>query len=152
MSQDPSTDFDHEDDIPSLRRAASKAKALEKERDALLRQQAFLRAGVNVDDPKMKYFVAGYDGEVTPEAIRKEATQAGFLGAEERQAQADATAQLAQTQAVEDRIARAGSPTAGALGGATHEQQLEEAFASGGTQAMLAKAAEFGIPISGQAE
>lgn len=145
-------ELDHEDDIPSLRRAAAKAKQLEKERDALLRQQAFLRAGVNVDDPKMKYFVNGYDGEIEPEAIRREAVSAGFLGGEERAAQAAADQQLVATQSTEERIARAGSPAAAPLGGATPEQMLEEAFASGGTQAMLSKAAELGIPISGLSE
>ncbi len=55
-------------------------EAAERGRKAL-RENAFLKAGINPDDAKMKYFVKAYDGELDPEAIKAEATEAGLLGA-----------------------------------------------------------------------
>ena len=44
------------------------------------RRDAFRSAGLNPDDAKVSYFVKGYEGELTPDAIAAEATAAGFLG------------------------------------------------------------------------
>ena len=66
------TDNDFEDDsIPGLRRAASKSKKLESENRNLRRELAFAKAGLPLDDPKMSYFIKGYDGELTAEAIKE---------------------------------------------------------------------------------
>jgi len=61
-------------------------KRLESDRDkarqkaaALERENAFLKAGVNPEDPKAKWLVKGYDGDLTPEAIKQAATDAGIL-------------------------------------------------------------------------
>ena len=43
------------------------------------RRDAFRSAGLDPDDTKVSYFVKGYEGELTPEAIAAEATAAGFL-------------------------------------------------------------------------
>jgi hypothetical protein len=65
-----------------LRQEAKRAKALEAELEGLRRESAFSRAlGPALDsDPRLSYFRRGYEGEMTPEAIRVAATQAGFLG------------------------------------------------------------------------
>jgi ribosomal protein L12E/L44/L45/RPP1/RPP2 len=47
--------------------------------DTLKRENAFLKAGIKPDDPKAKYFVRGYDGELTADAILAEAKAAGII-------------------------------------------------------------------------
>lgn len=61
-----------DNDIPALREAADAGRKA-------VRENAFLKAGIDPDDPKMKYFVAGYSGELTKDAIAAEAKAAGFL-------------------------------------------------------------------------
>lgn len=68
---------DHE--WAQLRRQAKEAQ---KERDALqaqlaaaTRDSAMARAGVDLTDPRAKYFVKAYDGDETPEAIKAEWAQ-----------------------------------------------------------------------------
>lgn len=67
----------------------ARMKQLEKEAKELRRQVAefsqasremnFVKAGIQTDDPKFKYFVKGYDGELTPEAIRRAAEEAQLI-------------------------------------------------------------------------
>lgn len=40
---------------------------------------AFLEAGVPLDSPMAKYFIKGYDGDLTPEAIREAALEAQLI-------------------------------------------------------------------------
>ena len=46
---------------------------------AAQRELAFFKAGVDPDIPGANWFIKGYDGELTDEAIKAEATKAGFL-------------------------------------------------------------------------
>jgi hypothetical protein len=39
----------------------------------------FLKAGIDPTEPKFKYFVKGYDGELSPEAIRSAAEEAQLI-------------------------------------------------------------------------
>lgn len=85
-------------DLRKLRKAA-------KERDELLtkvaqfeRDNAFRDAGINPSDPKAKYFVKGYDGEMTADAIKGEAQAAGLLQSEEEQQQQEQTRQQQEQQ------------------------------------------------------
>lgn len=67
----------------------ARMKQLEKEAKELRRQVAefsqasremnFVKAGIQTDDPRFKYFVKGYDGELTPEAIRRAAEEAQLI-------------------------------------------------------------------------
>lgn len=75
---------------------AAKAREAEARAAAAERQLAFAKAGLDLADPKMSYFVKGYDGEADPEKIRAAATEAGFLGAPEPEVP---TQELAQHQA-----------------------------------------------------
>ena len=73
-------DFEAEDQTPkALRRQANKAKKLEAELTAMRRELAFARAGLPMDDPKMSYFIKGYEGDLESDAIRSAALEAGFL-------------------------------------------------------------------------
>jgi hypothetical protein len=144
-------DFDSDEmsgeagDIKSLRRAASSKKKLEQELNELKRELAFAKAGLSMEDPKLKYFVRGYDGEMTAEAIREAALEAGFL-ASQQQVQEENPG-LAAAGAAQARVMQAASGVA--YEGMTEEAalaQLESAMEEGGIEAMLDVARQFGIP------
>lgn len=61
-------------------------EAENKRKDALLaeaeqarRELAFLKAGVNPENPMAKYFIKGYDGELSTDAIRAAAEEANVI-------------------------------------------------------------------------
>lgn len=65
-----------------LRRAQKELKerrAKDADAEKAIRDAAFLRAGIDLDDPKQSYFVKGYDGDPDPETIRAAAVEAGFV-------------------------------------------------------------------------
>lgn len=133
-------------DIKSLRRAANQKKKLEQELEGMRRELAFARAGLPLDDPKMRYFVKGYDGEMTAEAIREAASEAGFLAVQQDQGpdpqlQAAAAAQ----QRVMQASAGAGVSDSSETSALAH---LESAMQEGGIEAMLEVARQYGIPTS----
>lgn len=86
-------EFDTDDDQQEIetRRDPVRArlKQVEKElkqKDILLQQYAesqkklmFIEAGVPMDSPMASYFVKGYDGDLTPEAIRQAAIEAQLV-------------------------------------------------------------------------
>lgn len=128
-----------------LRRAANKSKKLESELAAMRRELAFTKAGINPDDPKMKYFVRGYDGEMNADAVRQAALEAGFLAS---QASSNDVAQQ-QAAASQQRVMTA---AAGAIMEDSSEEaayaRMEAAMEEGGVEAMLDVARQYGIPIA----
>lgn len=64
-----------------LESRAKKADENAKAADEAKRELAFYKAGIDMTDPRMTYFVKGYDGPLTAEAIKNAATEAGFLAA-----------------------------------------------------------------------
>ena len=58
------------------RRELSKAQ---QERDDAVRQLVFARAGIDLDDPAAEWFLKGYDGEMTPDAVKTAAIKARLL-------------------------------------------------------------------------
>lgn len=130
-------------DIKSLRRAANSKKKLEQELNDLRRELAFARAGISLDDPKMRYFVKGYDGEYTPEAVTAAAIEAGFVQ------QQTANPALAEAASAQERVMAA---SAGAIYEDASEQvalaRLQAAMEEGGMDAMLDVARQYGIPIA----
>ena len=58
-----------------LKAAEAKAKELE----TAARELAFVKAGVDTNAPIAKYFVKGYDGELSAEAIRVAAQEANLI-------------------------------------------------------------------------
>lgn len=146
-------DFDSEEnestggdgDIKSLRRAASGKKKLEQELADLRRELAFAKAGLPMNDPKMNYFVKGYEGEMSADAIRQAALEAGFLAS---QAQSEDPS-LAVADAAQQRVMSASSGVS--YEGLSEEAalaQLESAMEEGGIEAMLDVARQFGIPTN----
>lgn len=150
IEDDVETD-DYEDDAPEetsprgLRRAANKSKKLEQELLAAKRELAFTKAGINPDDPKMRYFVKGYEGDLTAEAVRQAALEAGFLASQQQGPDPQAEA----IQASQQRVMTA------AAGAAIEDSSEEAAYArlaaameEGGVNAMLDVARQYGIPIA----
>jgi hypothetical protein len=149
---------DYEDEyVPetpkSLRAAANRSKKLEAELNSMKRELAFARAGLPLDDPRLQYFIRGYDGDLDPEAIIFAAHEAGFVEFEEEMnegeyidgSEDDGTPELGGQQ----RVMRASA-------GATSEDisenaalgRLEAAMNEGGLDAMLDVARQYGIPTS----
>lgn len=146
-------DFDSEEnepvgdagDIKSLRRAATGKKKLEQELAELRRELAFAKAGLPMNDPKMNYFIKGYDGEMTAESIRQAALEAGFLASQQSVDDSAVTANAAAQQ----RVMSASSGVS--FEGMTEDAalaQLESAMEEGGIEAMLDVARQFGIPTN----
>lgn len=131
-------------DIKSLRRAANSKKKLEQELNEVKRELAFAKAGLAMDDPKMKYFVKGYEGEMSADAIREAALEAGFLASQQPQ---EENPNLAAAGAAQQRVMQAASGVA--YEGMTEEAalaQLESAMQEGGIDALLDVARQYGIP------
>lgn len=130
-------------DIKSLRRAANGKKKLEQELANAKRELAFIKAGINPDDPKMRYFVKGYEGDLTAEAVRAAALEAGFLASQDRSEQAQAV------QSAQERVMTA---AAGAVIEDSSEAaalaRMEQAMEEGGVDAMFEVARQYGIPIA----
>ena len=117
-------------------------KLVEKE-NAALRQQvaeaeltrrelAFMKAGIDPDSPMSKYFVKGYDGELTQEAIRQAAIEAQLISPPNPITQDEEQAWQRTNQAA------AGSQTAQPP--VDWNRRLEEATSSKEVMAILAEA------------
>lgn len=61
-----------EKETRELRKQVAEAQAIQKE-------LAFVKAGLDLNSPMAKYFVKGYDGDLTPEAIRAAAEEAQLI-------------------------------------------------------------------------
>lgn len=143
-------DDDAGNDIRSLRRAAQSAKKLKAENAKLMREIAFAKAGLPLSDPKMNYFIKGYDGELDAEAIREAAAQAGFISS-----QGDINAeQQAQQQVTLEAQNRVMNASAGAFAEDASEAaalaRMESAMNEGGMDAMLDVVRQYGIPIASE--
>jgi hypothetical protein len=85
-------------DLRELRKKAKERDELAAKVAQFERENAFRDAGINPSDPKTKYFIKGYDGELTADAIKAEATAAGFIQTDEQQQAANAQQQQAEQQ------------------------------------------------------
>lgn len=151
MTTETVEQYDDQDDsekVVTVRR--SEIRALEKkakERDeyakkveTLTKRQTFAEAGIDLKDPKTEYFLKGYEGELTVEAIRERAIADGFLAAEQpdpaKEAELDATGKIVS--------AAAGATPRGAMDEATMRSEMEAAEAQGGPEAIMAVARKYG--------
>lgn len=90
MSENEYDEYE-DDDQPEQRRDPVRAALKQKEKEAaelrkqvaelsdLKRELAFTKAGINPDDPKAKWFVKGYDGDLDPDAIKLAAVEAQLI-------------------------------------------------------------------------
>lgn len=72
-----------EDEVKALRQAAAEAEAAK-------RELAFVKAGVPMDHPASKYFIKGYDGDFTPEAIRAALEEANLIQPQKKSPEVEA--------------------------------------------------------------
>ena len=127
----------------ALRDAAERGKQARAENVTLKRENAFLKAGINVEDPKLAYFYKGYEGDLTRDAILAAAQEAGFIAPPQQDPAA------AATQAAEQRVVAAsagGQAESGSLQAA--QAQMAEVFAQGGAQGLAMALSQSGIPTS----
>lgn len=80
---DETSDQPHKDPVRAhLKKMEQENKLLRQqaaEFESLKRKMAFAEAGIDVNAPVAKYFIKGYEGEITPEAIRAAAEEAQIL-------------------------------------------------------------------------
>lgn len=108
------------EDLRALRAAVKERDELQQKLQEQNRDLAFMKANLDINDPKVKYFIKGYDGELTPEAIRAQAEADGFiakvqdsqpdLDAQQRIMRASAGANATGDVDLGDLIAQANSP------------------------------------------
>ena len=90
FNEDYDSEIDDQMDVePKQNPVRARMKQLEKEASELRKQVAefavtqrelaFAKAGIDPASPQAKYFVKGYDGDLTPEAIRAAAEEAQLI-------------------------------------------------------------------------
>lgn len=123
---------------------AAKAREAEARAAAAERELAFAKAGLDLSDPKIGYFARGYQGEISADAIRAEAENAGFLGAPAPEVSAE---ELQQHQQVAN-LAASGTPTS-TWNGPLHEnpQYKQEMYAARTPDEAMAVMAKYGSPV-----
>lgn len=91
------------DRMKQLEAENAELKARADEASAAARELAFVKAGVDPSLPITKYFMKGYDGELTAEAIREAAVEAQLIrDAQAEQVQAEAQTWNRSTQMAAD--------------------------------------------------
>lgn len=137
------------DDWAQLRQAKRATRDANEAAASAKREAAFLRAGINPDDTRMKYFYEGYKGDPDPEKIKAAAAEAGFLSAEQL-AVVDPT--KPPTADLDRAGLEAGQRISNASIGSVADErtaagELEEAFKTGGDAAMMQYLAKQGVVI-----
>ena len=130
-----------------LRRAADEGKKAKQEAAALRRENAFLKAGVTIDDPKLAYFYKGYDGDLEPEKIKAAAVEAGFLSPDPAVVQE----QMQQQQTIDAQQRVASASTGAFPEDATLEAgfaRMDQAYAEGGLPALANVMRQYGVGIA----
>lgn len=139
------SDFEFEDEAQDqatrnpvrarMRELEDRNKALEaqaKEAEAAKRELAFVKAGVDPDSAAAKWFVKGYDGEITAEAIRAAAEEASLIPSEKKEVAAEQQAWNRVAQA-----SRAGETSDAPI---DYSQRINAAKSSDEVMALLAQA------------
>jgi hypothetical protein len=138
-------DEDQQNDLTQLREAADEGRRARAEADRLNRENAMLRAGVDLDSKAGQYFVKGYEGELTREAIlaEAEAMQGVIRGATPAATPAAPVVEhdISQGQDRMDLAAGSAVPSPDQANPyAVAEQAWEDARKSGGTRESAAAA------------
>ena len=76
--QDDGTDLVPRSHIRGLEEKAKRADELAAQVESLQKEAVFSSALAGIDHPGLSYFKTGYSGDLTPEAIRQAAIEAGF--------------------------------------------------------------------------
>ena len=139
------SDFEFEDEAQDqatrnpvrarMRELEDRNKALEaqaKEAEAAKRELAFVKAGVDPDAAGAKWFVKGYDGEFTGEAIRASADEADLIPSQKKE--------VAAEQQAWNRVAQASRAGETSDAPVDYSQRINAAKSSDEVMALLAQA------------
>jgi ribosomal protein L12E/L44/L45/RPP1/RPP2 len=131
-----------------LEKRAKAGDAAVKELETFKRREAFRQAGLDPEDKKVSYFVRGYDGELTKDAITEEATAAGLLAPADDGDGKSAQGEPEQNPAAAtlDKIGEAASQ--GAPLAPDAKQDLEKAYEQGGSDGLMDALEKLGVQIS----
>ena len=135
---------DDNEDFKNLRAKAKKADTYERENATLKRELAFVKAGVPLDDPKMTYFVKGYDGELEPQAIKDAAIEAGFIAAPVQQTDPA----VEQARSGQEAVLAASSSGASSSDPNGVFYGMEQAFEEGNLEGLSAYSSQFGVTFA----
>jgi hypothetical protein len=138
------TPDDGDEDFKNLRAKAKRADTLERENTQMKRELAFTKAGIPMDDPKVGYFIKGYDGELDPAVIRSAAEEAGFVQPPPQQV--DPAVQ--QAQQGQQRVMRASSGAETQFDQAGIRFGAEQAMAEGGLEGLSAFTKQYGVTFN----
>jgi hypothetical protein len=147
--------------IRNLEKKAEAGEAATKKVADLERKLAFAEAGIDLSDPKMKYFVAGYQGDMETEKIQKAAVDAGFItqGGEQQEPPSQGEQQQQQQQQPQadqgdlDLFNAANDAAGGDLGITDPDPMkgVKEIFERGGdTQEVARYLQSVNYPVAGQ--
>ena len=142
--QDDDDESNEPDGIKALRLKAKKADQYERENAALQRKIAFIEAGIPTSDPRVSYFVKGYDGDLNAESIRNAAIEAGFLEAQQDQPDP----QVEQAKQGQQRVQQASAGVQPSFDEDAVAYGMQQALAEGGLEAMAEYAEQFGITFN----
>lgn len=135
---------DDGDDFKNLRAKAKKADQLERENAQMRRELAFTKAGIPMEDPKMGYFVKGYDGDLEPDAIRQAALEAGFISAPP----APADPAVDQARQGQQRVVAASSGAPAQYDPASVEYSMQQGYAEGGLAGLSSVTQQYGVTFN----
>jgi hypothetical protein len=139
-------DDDGDEDFKNLRAKAKKADQYERELNAMKREVAFVKAGIPLDDPKVGYFVKGYDGELEPDAIRSAAIEAGFMSPPA----AVPDPALDQARSGQQRVmaATSGADSVDDMDGVRYG--MEQAYGEGDLEGLSAYTSQYGVTFNSE--
>jgi ribosomal protein L12E/L44/L45/RPP1/RPP2 len=137
-------DDDGDEDFKNLRAKAKRADQLERENATLKRDIAFVKAGIPMEDPRMGYFVKGYEGDLDPDSIKQAAVDAGFIAA----TPAPADPALDQARAGQQRVLAASSGTEPVDDGAGIMFGMQQAYAEGDLEGLSAFTQQYGVTFN----
>lgn len=123
-----------------LRRTEKARKQAEQEAAQAKRELAFYKAGIKPDDKAASYFIKGYEGDLSVEAIRAAAEDAGFLRAAPAGDEVD--------QAPVEASGRIDDAATGAVPVDTNLEDIVAAFNEGGVESLVQSLKAAGAPVN----
>jgi hypothetical protein len=130
-----------------LRKAQTEAKKAQDALSAMQRERAFEKAGIDPEDPKFTYFIKGYEGELTADAVKAEAMKVGLLEAP-KDPDPKEDANLANQKKILDAAGGALPPQTGLAAMAQEQLDAFNSGEGGNTPALLEVLQKQGIPVS----
>lgn len=148
-------EYDEDDDAPqgqdrstkefrNMRAKVKKYDSVERENQNLKRELAFVKAGIPMDDPRMGYFVKGYEGDLDPQAIREAAVQAGFIQVQ----QAPPNPVVEQAKQGQNKVMAASAGASAQFDLDSVDYQMEQAYREGGLEGLSAVAEQYGVTFT----